>query len=467
MRNNLWGCALLLAFAGHCAAAEITMPPRHALVIGNSAYVSKPLSNPKSDAGLMVKTLAELGFAVTRANDLDRSNFYKTVRGFVDQLPEGSVAVIFYAGHGIQINGSNYLIPVDMTPTGERDVAARAFPVKAILENLERGKSVVNLVVLDACRNNPFLPPSPGKYRSFDGLGLSRVVAPKGTLVAYSTAPGQLAEDGQGRKNSLYTEILSEKLRAPGQTAEGIFKSVADAVRKRTYDDQQPWYETSLVDDFYFIPPDGVQMIAARRKTQITDASRLGATRGIQPNSPWYMALTNQELDGFHREIEQRVKRMTEDEIPGLEHKAKAGNVVAQTTLGIMYREGTKKITEATPVSRSRFEPQYPSTYRYDANNTKSLEWLTMAADAGFPIAQVELGEMYYSGHGVDADKQESLRWFEMASRTNYKRAQLSLMHLKLETGTTGTPTTEDAVNMLNQLRDMMTPSYPANIDTK
>lgn len=196
-------------------AIALDAPARYALVIGNSTYQERPLSNPASDAELIAETLKTLGFNVSQEQELDRKAMFAAVRAFYEQLPQGATALIYYAGHGVQIGGANYLIPVDMTMTSERGMALKAYPVKELLNISAKAKSAVNIVILDACRNNPFQPPA--ITRSFDNLGLARIISPKGTLIAYSTSPGQLAEDGLGRVHSFYTETLATELGKPGR----------------------------------------------------------------------------------------------------------------------------------------------------------------------------------------------------------------------------------------------------------
>lgn len=428
--TRIWGVVLkclclLLALTMPVQAAENATMPLQALIISNSNYVSNSLTNPPRDAELMATTLKQLGFSIKQLSDLNRHNFYAEVRRFYEQLPTGSVALIYYAGHGVQIGGSNYLIPTDMVMTSERGVQTKAYPLKAMLDGLNNARSSVNIVVLDACRNNPFQPVAPSKYRNFSNMGLAKTNTPKGMLIAYSTAPGQLAADGQGSAHSLYTSTLADEMSNPGMTVEAVFKQVADVVRKKTYDDQQPWYESSLVDNFYFIPPVGVQMVAAKKiKSPVasTTVSSRGMESGIKNSSnDFYQQLTASDWSQFDWEVMQRVKHLTPDEIPLLTHKAKVGNVVAMTTLGIAYREGIRKITD-TGSNR---------TLRADSNNTKSLEWLTKAAEADFPMAQVELGEMYYQAKGVNRDINKSIYWLEQASKTDYPRAKLDLVQVK------------------------------------
>lgn len=445
--TRMWGLALkclclLLAFTLPIQAAENLPMPLQALIISNSNYASNPLANPPKDAELMATTLKQLGFSIKQLSDLNRPNFYAEVRRFYEQLPTGSVALVYYAGHGVQIGGSNYLIPTDMVMTSERGVQTKAYPLKAMLDGLNNARSSVNIVVLDACRNNPFQPVVPSKYRNFSNMGLAKTNTPKGTLIAYSTAPGQLAADGQGSVHSLYTSTLADEMSKPGMTVEAVFKQVADVVRKKTYDDQQPWYESSLVDNFYFIPPAGVQMVAAKKikhPAASTTVSSRGMESGIENfNNDFYQQLTASDWSQLDWEVMQRVKHLTPDEIPLLTHKAKVGNVVAMTTLGIVYREGIKKVTDTGS----------NKTFRTDSNNTKSLEWLIKAAKAEFPMAQVELGEMYYQAKGVNRDINKSIYWLEQASKTDYPRAKLDLVQVK----SMSNPSPENMQDMLKEI---------------
>jgi uncharacterized caspase-like protein len=451
-------CVFLIAIFTLPASAVET-PARYALIIGNSAYQERPLSNPASDADLIAETLTRLGFNISQAQNLDRKAMFAKVRAFYQQLPQGATALIYYAGHGVQIGGANYLIPIDMTLTSERGMALKAYPVKELLNSSAKAKSAVNIVILDACRNNPFQPQT--KTRSFDNLGLARITSPKGTLIAYSTAPGQLAEDGLGRVHSFYTETLASELGKPGVSVEAMFKQVADIVRKKTLDDQQPWYESSLVDEFYFTPPAGVQIAVAKptvkivRNTTVRNSRSIGSKKANPDQDPdWYMKLSADEWSQLDWDVMQRVKRLTRDEIPLLEQKAKAGNVVAMTTLGVAYHDGLDKVTESGGTNSFRSETN--RTFRSGSNNTKSIEWLSMAAHAGFPMAQVELGEMYYQAQGVDRDLEESARWLKLASRADYPRARLDLLQVQ----SIADPTPENlravAEELYNNIKEVM-----------
>jgi hypothetical protein len=321
----------------------------------------------------------------------------------------------------------------------------RAYPVKTLLEQVSAAKSSVNVVVLDACRDNPFQPSPPVKYRSFGNLGLAPIQAPRGTLVAYSTAPGQLAADGKDG-NSVYTATLASVLQEPGLSLEQIFKKAGDQVRKKTLDDQIPWFESSLTEEYFFQPPAGVTVVAGRSlKQDAGNRETKVAMRGGQSAPPagaeqvWYRNMSDYEWSQLDWEIQQRVKSLTEDEIPMLEHRAKGGSVVAQTTLGLAWREGLARATDSAT----------GRVMRYQANNNKALQWLRKAAQAGFPIAQTELGEMLYQGEGVDRNLAESRRQLEQAAQANYPRARLDLLQFRMESGATTAQDAQSAVESI------------------
>ncbi len=221
---------------------------RVALVIGNAAYASAPLSNPVNDARAIAQSLRESGFVVTLVENASFRDMLGRIREFGDQLRKGGVGVFYYAGHGMQIKGRNYLIPIAATIEREDEVAYAAVDAQAVLDKMDAVGNGTNVMILDACRNNPFA-------RSFRSAqqGLAQMDAPVGTLVAFATAPGSVASDGKG-SNGLYTQHLLEAIREPGVKIEDVFKRVRVAVRRDSQGKQVPWESTSLEGDFYFKP---------------------------------------------------------------------------------------------------------------------------------------------------------------------------------------------------------------------
>ncbi len=225
---------------------------RLALVIGNAGYADAPLQNPVNDARAMARALEAAGFEVMLHTDADQRTLLTALREFGQRLRGGGTGLFYFAGHGMQIKGRNYLIPVGADIRREDEVAYQSMDVQAVLDKMDSAANGTNLVILDACRNNPFA-------RSFRSSqqGLAPVDAPVGTLVAFATSPGAVASDGSG-DNGLYTRHLLQALAEPGRKVEEVFKQVRTAVRRDSQGQQVPWESTSLEGDFYFHPPTAV-----------------------------------------------------------------------------------------------------------------------------------------------------------------------------------------------------------------
>jgi hypothetical protein len=244
------------------AAAE----KRIALVMGNSAYQNVArLDNPRNDAALMADTLRGLGFTLIggRAQlDLDKSAMDGAVQNFGRQVQGADVALFYYAGHGVQVAGSNYLVPVSANPTREADVDFQMVDVNLVLRQMQGSGTRLNMVILDACRNNPF---GARGLRASDG-GLAQMRAPEGTLISYATQPGNVAQDGSDG-NSPYTRALASTIKQSGLDIFQTFNRVGLAVKRDTGGAQQPWVSSSPIDGtFYFDAPSasgGSQVAAA------------------------------------------------------------------------------------------------------------------------------------------------------------------------------------------------------------
>jgi hypothetical protein len=231
-------------------ASDAVNETRVALVIGNGTYAVGRLNNPVLDARAMAATLTGLGFEVLAHENLSYRDMRRAVAEFGERIANGGVGLFYYSGHGLQVNGKNYLLPVDADIKNERYVAAEAIDADSVLIQMQEAKTRVNIVVLDACRDNPFA----GRFRSL-GRGLAFMDAPVGTYVAYSTAPGSVAEDGEPGRNGIYTGELLKALREPGLRIEDVFKRVRVAVQARTQNRQNPWDASSMTGDFVFNPP--------------------------------------------------------------------------------------------------------------------------------------------------------------------------------------------------------------------
>ncbi len=251
--NQLRFCLLLIVAAvllGPITANAQNGPPpgerRVALVVGNSSYKTSPLKNPANDAKAMAASLRRLGFEVIERQNLTREAFSLAARDFGDRLKGATVGLFYFAGHGMQVRGRNFLVPVDADIAREDEVPYRSLDVNEVLDKMDAARTPINLVLLDACRNNPFA-------RSFklSQVGLAQMDAPAGTLIAFATSPGSVAQDGEG-DNGLYTSALLKHITAPALPIEQMLKRVRVDVARSSNNGQVPWESSSLNRDFAF-----------------------------------------------------------------------------------------------------------------------------------------------------------------------------------------------------------------------
>src|ERR1700751_4469025 len=260
LRACLGAAVLLAVLCGNTAAAA---ERRIALVVGNNAYKDSPLTAPIDDANAMAEALADVGFKVVKQQDLGRVAMLRAIRGFVDQLGgDDTVGVLYFAGHGMQSHGKNFLIPIDADVEQEDDIELQGVDIQYVLDKFATIRGGMNILILDACRTNPF-----AKRGVKRASGLAAVDGPPGTLVAFAAAPGQVSLQRAG-EHGVYTKNVLLALRIPGIPVEEVFKRVRSNVVKETGALQVPWENTSLVRDFYF---KGAARGAAQRP-QVPDA---------------------------------------------------------------------------------------------------------------------------------------------------------------------------------------------------
>jgi formylglycine-generating enzyme required for sulfatase activity len=279
-------------------AGAMRSEPRLALVIGNGAYESAPLRNPVNDARAIANELIGLGFTVTEKENLDQKEMKREIQAFGQKLIKGGVGLFYYAGHGMQVNGRNYLIPVGARIEHEKHVEYEGVDAGSVLSEMEFARNRLNIVILDACRDNPFA-------RSFrSGIqGLASLNAPTGTLIGYATAPGSVANDGPG-ENGTYTAELIKAIQKPGLRIEDVFKQVRSAVRESTQGKQIPWESSSLEGDFYFKLPaqsEPQQTVASATVERAVNPSVAQTPRGDsrpapRPAKTWKEPVTGMEF---------------------------------------------------------------------------------------------------------------------------------------------------------------------------
>jgi uncharacterized caspase-like protein len=297
---------LLLLLAPLTAASEAS---RIALVIGNARYKDSPLINPVNDARALSAALRSAGFEVIELHEQGSAGMRRAIREFGEKLRGKDAGLFYFAGHGVQVRGRNYLVPVDADIKYEDEIEDQSVEIGLVLSKMESAKARVNLVILDACRNNPY-----ARTNRSAANGLAPIDAPIGTLVAFATSPGQVASDGTGA-NGLYTSHLVREMAAPGLKVEDVFKRVRAGVRMASAGRQIPWENTSLEGDFYFregLRRDG-QGSEDAIKQAVADAltrSREEADREKQRLERFYTEKLEAERAAFRKEAADRIAEL-------------------------------------------------------------------------------------------------------------------------------------------------------------
>lgn len=446
----LFSAICLLAFAGTALGADqlssaasptaSQSQTKWALVIGNSDYTDAPLANPANDARDLSKVLEGLGFTVTTKLNASQSEMKRSVREFSDKLKEsGGIGLFYFAGHGVQTKGRNYLIPTGTDIRREYEVPDQSVDANFVLDAFEYAGNRLNVMILDACRNNPYAR----KFRSM-GAGLSRMDAPSGVLIAFSTKPDSVANDGTDG-NGLYTKHLLGALRTPGLTIEGVFKRVRELVEKESDGLQSPREESALKGaDFYFVAPTG-ESVASGFATLDFESLKQQAEAG---NATAQAALGARYADGT-----QGVPLSLPDAILWLERAAAQGNVNAQFNLAWMYYSGrgvAKDFGKAIEwglkaAEQGHRKAQYYAGSIYESGELglnkepkEAAKWYRKAAEQGESDAQTALGRMYYQGRGVEQDHGEAFKWLTRGSDGGSIHAKAELAGLfMLGQGTT------------------------------
>lgn len=337
--------------------------PRIALVIGNKDYAQAPLKNPLHDASDIRDALLSVGFEVIYRENVDVTAITTAVREFRARIQQGGVAIVYYSGHGAQADGINYLIPVGADIQSSGELKARAYDADIILAEMAEARSDVNILILDACRNNPFL-----SHRGNAG-GLATMTASKGTIIAFATAPGAIADDNARGGNGLYTHFLKKFMIQKGLKIEDVFKKVREEVLK-TNPRQIPWESSSLVGDFCLAGCDDGKMSAAGGSNslaspagtpQVSVSQPVASGDGVQEKGN-ALSLTSLDLqrgrcitggDGSYRCIErgrwQALGRPNLKFAP--EHQGEASEVVFCATLLTEEAQDNKCMTREEAVS--------------------------------------------------------------------------------------------------------------------
>ncbi|WMD19754.1 caspase family protein [Achromobacter seleniivolatilans] len=394
------------------ASTPVPAKRRHALVIGNARYAvpANALVNPVNDARLIAETLRKRNFDVTLLTDLTTPQMENAVDEFATRATNAELAMVYFAGHAVAVDDVNYLFGVELAvPLGEvriRTAQQSSLSLRRVSQALRRANIRARLLVLDACRTN--------LTRGAASPGLIHTVPAGGELIAFSTQPGATAEDGFGKdgpRHSPYAFYFAQGLDALPATApvENFFKQLTGDVQVATAHRQVPHYASSLVGTVTFTTLADAQTPAVPGAA----ASGQAAQAGRGPSPTLGRDLIRARMSAWEYEIERGAQYLDEPRLSALQARAKAGDVVAMTTLGLIAENG------------EHVEQDYKAAAR----------WYQRAADQGFAPAQTYLGELTGMGRGVPKNYNVAERLFREAAEAGHHRATLDLLDLRVRMG--------------------------------
>ncbi|MDX2064572.1 MAG: caspase family protein [Fimbriimonadaceae bacterium] len=378
-------------------AVETVVGKRVALVIGNSEYLyGGRLKNPVNDAADMAALLKRIGFEVILYPNANRERMLKALGEFKKSAADANIALVYFSGHGIQSNGENFLIPVDAKIDEESMLPYHAINLSTIFTHMTEKRSRPNLVILDACRDNPFRK----SFRS-GRSGLATPHAPDNTLISFATAPGSVASDNIAGRNGLFTTALLSEFVTPGAKVEDVFKSTRKRVADASKMKQVPWENSSLLVDVVLVPTKSPTPLPPNPEPEPAPKPEPLPNPNPTPHP---------ELNAVNLRKLGDIAYAQNDFPTALAHyesAAKLGDASASNLIGNMHALG-----KGVPVS-------FP----------EALRWYRRSADAGFAPAMDNLGTMYEYGYGVTFDYVQALNWYRKASELGNVSAMLSLAH--------------------------------------
>ncbi len=399
---------LLLTFVPAAASTRV------ALVLGNGKYQNVPeLENPSNDAQDLAQALRGVGFDVIEQHDATRASMSKAVHDFSDRLTGADVALFFYAGHGLQMNGENYLLPVDAQIQNAADVRLNSIHLSDIQQEME-SDGHTNIIILDACRNNPFADKLAQLGRSIGSRGLMRMDAEgQGLLIIYSTQPNHIASDGAGR-NSPFTAALLKHIATPGLEVRQMVSRVRGDVLAATDKKQTPWDSSSLVGDVYLTEP--LPNSAPPPPPLASMQTPAPYIPGKEPAAPQMAASSPQDDAAECDKIAaQRIPFSSSAAV----HEINEAN----------WLRGADVCTAAVEAhpGEMRFVYELGRAQDHLKNYIEALHDYKTAASAGFVEAMVDLGAMYYLGHGVIQSYPTAFDHFSKAAAAGSNRGMANL----------------------------------------
>ncbi len=455
----------VVLLTGTVSAAETEKPVRKlALVIGNKTYEKLPvLKNSVADAELISGALRKVGFDVTLLANADKTAMGRAMVDFRNRIQPDDIIVIYFAGHGIQANEENYLVPVDAALGSVEDLPWFAIAANEVVRQFEASQAGSLIFILDACRDNPFWS-GKSKTRSIGGgttRGLARIASNKtGTLIAFSTSPGAVAQDGSGG-NSPYTTALAETLVEPGQSIETIFKRARAKVVKETEGKQLPWENSSLVTDIVLQPRAGEKAIIQASPCDLaaahpSDPDRIGPSveyANLDPNIAIPACEAAVKQDPPNMRFKTLLARALDKAGRGEEARdlneiaMKAGSLAAYHNMGNLYRKGLgveKDLPKAFELylyaaERGHVEDMSNVGYMYmqgqgvKQDYAQALKWLSLAAEQNWSWALDKIGLIYMKGLGTKADMDKAIDYFQRGTNLGDRGSMVNLASLYMK----------------------------------
>ncbi len=452
---------IAVLFVAALFASAARAEKRVALVIGNSAYRHvTPLRNPGNDAGDVRNKLEALGFQLFGGTDLDRTGMMSSLTGFGRAAENADVALVFYAGHGLQVNGQNYLVPVDANVEFEAELDIALVPFSIVMQQLARG-SRINIALLDACRDNPF---SQGLSRSMGtravgslGRGLSRVRSASGTFIAYATEPDAVAQDGEGR-NSPFTAALLKNIDKPGLSLSDLMIEVRNDVLQATNGKQTPWDTSSLTGRFSF-RIEGTVTISPQTDVLPPAAAPPPADARVADMMAWLAAqgsgdpldvetyLQNFPSGMYVRQAQQKLQAMRSPQTPQSSTAVpppQSVNPPVSDPLAVQRERWTAAASSSDPRLFEKFLQDYPdgALAAEAANNlgvlydngtgvprdqALAIRWFQRGADLGSSHAANNLGNKYATGNGVTRDDVRAAALYRRGAELGHPDAMTNL----------------------------------------
>jgi hypothetical protein len=441
IRSNFTAGAIVVALSCFTAILSgqsraihpITVERRLALVIGNANYGRSPLVNPIHDAESVATELRSLGFLVDVSTNVNLRQLTQAIDAFAGHLQTGDLALFYYSGHGIQATGENYLLPVDYQAATEADVPYVAYSANRLRDKMERSGARLRIIILDACRNNPFDASKGGP----SGLAAMDSAA-EGTMIAYATGDNRTASDNPGRQNGLFTEHLLSALREPGLDLHDIFKRVKQEVYYASNKLQNPFTYDDVAGTYYFRPPGTAVNTPAESRMVASDAGWELIKDSTNP------ADFDEFVKAFPESNLAATARSRAAELRRIVFNASANNGPARLPAAGPDAERPSIVPEpiyrrAIALSKDRnYEAAYPLLRQAaEAGHVEAMEklayalhhgqgvpqdfgeamrWYRRAADLGNAEAMGEVGFLYHNGLGVPMDFDVAMRWYRKAA---------------------------------------------------